>query len=312
MNHSWGAPDKTYFLKNPQWIPPNSSGQWCFSPVDLYSPTPVKSSHCWSYCPWPCRLFSDYWRNFLIKHSSLKQQKNPILHFPDPSVQQTLIYFLSNEEISYHKHVKWNLRSITNQQSKCGSIGIIMGLIMGMAKPKQVDAQHQGESSHRESWTSHPRLKKVAAWVSDGWLCLKRLTSYTTQMALLYCTSQDVISLIYCEKHIIIISYIMPSEVFFRERNKIMLGSHFPTSLCCVSPLFPPHFITLKYLQRYKWLLFFSRCLRWFNLDLGGLSLEWKHLGCFKWCLQTSYHWKCCWWQPNQCLSTTGKTKKLS
>lgn len=69
------------------------------------------------------------------------------------------------------------------------------------------------------------------------WLvCLERCTSYTPQIALLYYTSQGDISLFYCEKHITIISYGVPPEVPFKEREK-NARNPFPKLLMLLFPV---------------------------------------------------------------------------
>ena len=132
--------------------------------------------------------------------------------------------------------------------------------------------------------------------------CLERLTCYTTHLALLHYTSQCVISLLCCEKHISITSYVVPSEVPFRERKKSRLGSHFLSF-----PIIP----TQSHNTQESTTVQMTSGLEWLNIHLVALSSEWKCLGCFRWCLETSYHCKFCWWQPNQCSFNTGKMKKF-
>lgn len=83
-------------------------------------------------------------------------------------------------------------------------------------------AQHLRELGHGEPGTQGNKCDSlVFRWL----ICFKRLTGCAAQIVLLYYTSQCAISLLYCEKHIAITSYVVPSEVFVKEKKN--LSSHF-------------------------------------------------------------------------------------
>lgn len=113
--------------------------------------------------------------------------ENPILHFPDISLHQTLLHFLSSAEISYHKLMKCDLRAITSQQSKEGSMAwwwewlSISAKGSGCSAPGRIRPQRILDFSSQANKSDRMHFR----WL----ICLKRLTSYTTQIALLYYTS---------------------------------------------------------------------------------------------------------------------------
>lgn len=77
------------------------------------------------------------------------------------------------------------------------------------------------------SLNSSSRVNKSSSTDFRRLVCLKRCTSYTAQIALLYYTSQGDISLFYCEKHITITSYGVLLK-FLSRKEKRTPGSHFP------------------------------------------------------------------------------------
>lgn len=130
----------------------------------------------------------------------------------------TASHFLSSAKISYHKFKKCDLRSITSQRSKQELLAWwwewlnIFDKVSGCSAPGRIRPQRILDFSSQVN---------NSVSTGFGWLiCLRTLLSYTTQIALLYYTSQCVISLLYCEKHSAITSYIVSSEVFWKERKK--------------------------------------------------------------------------------------------
>lgn len=88
------------------------------------------------------------------------------------------------------------------------------------------------------SLNSSSRVNKSSSTDFRRLVCLKRCTSYTAQIALLYYTSQGDISLFYCEKHITTTSYGVPPEVPFKEREK-NARKPFPRLLMLRFPIIP-------------------------------------------------------------------------
>lgn len=125
---------------------------------------------------------------------------------------------------------------------------------------------------------------KALAWISDGCFVSRDLPP-TQQIALLYYTSQGDISLFYCEKHITIISYVVPPEVHFKEekrKKKKNAREPFSGLIMLCFPIIPTQSYNTQVYTRAQMIACFSVHLELLNTDLAALSSEQNCLGCFR------------------------------